>query len=126
MIAVRRRLRFVAALALLAALGASGCADPGETSLVLSWKFADERSCLDSGAGEFTIESVVDQRQWGYFYCEDAIFPTSIELGGLRLRGEKLQIDVSSWAGALLYRGRVDDSPLPSSAVVTLYAVDAE
>ncbi len=94
--------------------------------MALSWRLGDERTCLDSGAGEIDIDSGVDDRQWGYFNCEDGFFPQSVQLAGLRARGEKLRVSVSSWAGALLYRGLLDDSPLPDAAVVTLFAIDAE
>lgn len=106
-------------------LGLAACHAPEEAATIVSWTFADARSCIDSGVGYIEIGSTVDDRDWGYFDCSDGAPPGSITLAGVRDRGEELQLSAVSWQGALLYQGRTT-SPLPRVAQVTLYAVEAQ
>lgn len=105
--------------------GLAACHAPEEAATIVSWKFADARSCIDSGVGYVEISSTVDDRDWGYFDCSDGAPPASVTLSGVRDRGEELQLSAVSWQGALLYQGRTT-SPLPRVAPVTLYAVEAQ
>lgn len=108
----------------LVSLGASACHAPGETATIVSWQFADARSCIDSGVGSIRITSDTDERDWGVFACDVGISPSSVTLSGLRDSGEQLTVDAFSWKGALLYAGSVS-SPLPIVAHVILYAIEA-
>ncbi len=113
-------------LALALLFGAAACGSSGgERSVLLSWQLGDERTCLDSGIGYVDLRSNTDDRDFGYFYCEDGFVPRQLQFATLRERGEDLELSATSWAGAVLYRGHLR-SPLPDVATVTLFAVDAE
>lgn len=109
-------------------LGAAACGPGpagGERSVLLSWQLGDERTCLDAGVGYVELRSKTDDRDFGYFTCEEGFAPRQLQFATLRERGEDLELSATSWAGAVLYRGHLR-SPLPDVATVTLFALDAE
>jgi hypothetical protein len=109
--------------ALLLLLAAAGCGDSGRGTLALSWRLADERSCIDAGLGAVVVRGVPAPADG--FACSDGLVPAAVTLEGVPLRDAAIAVEARSLAGTPLYAGTLMLDVLPAAATVTLYATAA-
>jgi hypothetical protein len=97
-----------------------GCGSAGTGSIALSWQFADQRRCPDTGAA--TVEVKVSGAPPLEFDCADGVAPAAVTLDQVSLDGANITVRALSVEEAPLYTGGLELDALPSSATVTLYA----
>jgi hypothetical protein len=110
---------------------AGGCGSAPAGTLLLSWRFADERDCFSAGA--LTVEArtspSLGSAPLAGFRCADGLAPRNVSADAVPGSGT-LWVDARSSVDADLYRGALslDASPPGTGDVrtVTLYAVAAQ
>src|SRR5438067_1832365 len=114
-------LRFLIASTLIAS-AVTGCgAGPAQT-LLLSWAFADGRSCPDAGVQTIAIVRGGATRPSESPRCTDGFSPNSYTLVDVPASGTAIHLTALSKEGSSLYRGDATFDPLPPAASVILYA----
>lgn len=96
----------------------AGCADPGTGTLALSWRFADGRRCVDTGAATVTVGAPASL---GSHACTEGQAPASASIDGVP-RGGHLVVRALSPQQDELYRGELDLDVALQPTTLTLYA----
>jgi hypothetical protein len=104
------------------ALLLAGC-DGGTGTLALSWRFADQRGCAESGVTTVVVRGA--RAPAGGFACEAGLEPAAVELDGVARDGATLELEARSPQGSALYRGELALGALPAAATAILYAAAA-
>ena len=112
-----RAVRRFALLAGLALLG--GCSGGGAGPLMLSWAFADNRSCADENASVVRIDA--DSAVVGPAACTDGLWPAVFMLDSVE-RSATIGLTALSPSGTELARGSAVTDVTLSPVTVTMFA----
>ena len=101
---------------------AVGCGAGRAENLLISWAFADGRSCADAGVQMIAVRRGDAARASDSPTCSEGFSPSSYTLFGVPASEAALHLTALSREGSILYRGDVSFDLLPPAASVVLYA----
>lgn len=116
---------------LVLAFAPAACTRNGESPLLVSWRLADGRRCIDTGISRVEVQettrggAVPDGGLGPNFPCIDGETGTVV-VSGVPLSGAHLFFRGLSSQQAVLYQGELSFNELPHQAMVVLYATGAQ